>query len=71
LGLSQAGTKHWLPRLWPGLRDALTTLGGMPERNGGRVARAERRPPEPQAYLIEGTERRRHRPQEPEKPGLY
>jgi DDE superfamily endonuclease/Helix-turn-helix of DDE superfamily endonuclease len=70
-GLSQSGTNQWIHRLLPVLRDALTTLGVMPERNGRRFARAERRHPEPQEYIIDGTERRRQRPKEPEKQGLY
>jgi len=70
-GLSQSGTNQWLHRLLPVLRDALTTLGVMPARDGGRFAQSERRHDEPLAYIIDGTERRRQRPKKPEKQGLY
>jgi hypothetical protein len=43
----------------------------MPERDGRRFAQAERRKHEPRDYLIDGTERRRQRPQKPEKQALH
>jgi hypothetical protein len=70
-GMSQAGVNQWIQRLLPVLRDALTTLGVMPEREGGRFAHSERRHREPLDYIIDGTERRRQRPKKPKKQGLY
>jgi DDE superfamily endonuclease len=69
--MSQAGTNQWVHRLLPVLRDALRLLGVMPERDGHRVAQAERRRKEPRDYIIDGTERRRQRPQKPEKQALH
>jgi hypothetical protein len=69
-GMSQSGTNQWLPRLLPIVRTALTSLGVMPERNGPQFAQAERRRAEPRDYIIDGTERRRQRPKNPEKQAL-
>jgi DDE superfamily endonuclease len=46
-------------------------IGVMPEREGQKFARAERRKREPAAYIIDGTERRRQRPKKPEKQALH
>ena len=70
-GMSQSGANQWVPRLLPVLRDALSALGVMPERDGRRFAQAERRKHEPRDYIIDGTERRRQRPQKPEKQALH
>lgn len=70
-GLSQSGANQWVHRLLPVLRDALSALGVMPEREGRRFAQAERRKKEPRDYIIDGTERRRQRPQKPEKQLLH
>lgn len=52
------------------LRTALTALEVMPAREGRQFAQAERRQNEPRDYLSDGTARRRHRPQRPEKQPL-
>lgn len=68
--LSQPSANQWLPRLWPILRSALAALGVKPERVGRKFAQAERETPEPHEYLIDGTERQRQRPKNPEKQAL-
>jgi Helix-turn-helix of DDE superfamily endonuclease/DDE superfamily endonuclease len=70
-GMSQSGTNHWIHRLLPFLRTALADLGVRPEREGHQFARAERRTAEPRDYIIDGTERRRQRPKDPEKQALF
>ncbi len=70
-GLSQSSANHWIHRLLPILRDALTDMGVMPEREGGQFARSERTQKEAPAYIIDGTERRRERPKKPEKQALH
>lgn len=62
-GLSQSRTNDWIHRLLPILERALDRLGVMPERDGSRLARRE---PHSQ-LIIDGTERRRQRPKNPEK----
>jgi hypothetical protein len=70
-GIGQSDANQWIHRLLPVVREALTALGVMPERNGRHFAQAERRKDEPQDYIIDGTERRRQRPKNPEKQALY
>ncbi len=69
--MSQSSANEWLHRLLPVLRDALTAIGVMPEREGQKFARAERSKREPADYIIDGTERRRQRPKKPEKQALH
>lgn len=69
--LSQSGANQWIHRLLPVLREALNILGVLPERKGRRFAQAERRQQESREYIIDGTERRRQRPQKPEKQALH
>jgi hypothetical protein len=66
-GLSQPQVNHWLRRLLPVLRDALDELGVLPEREGQAFAEAE---PSPR-LIIDGTERRRQRPKNPEKQAAH
>ena len=70
-GLSQSSANEWIHRLLPILESALTALKVMPERDGRKFAQAERRQAEPLDYIIDGTERRRQRPQKPEKQALH
>lgn len=70
-GVTQPAANQWLHRLLPVLRDALTAIGVMPERDGDQFAQAERRRGESATYIIDGTERRRQRPKSPEKQALY
>lgn len=69
--LSQSSANHWIHRLLPVLRDALTDMGVMPERDGDHFALAERKQKQSPDYIIDGTERRRQRPKEPEKQALH
>ena len=66
-GLSQAQTNEWVHRLMPVLNITLDRLGYAPERDP--VAFAHRGTPAapPLALQIDGTERRRQRPKNPEK----
>ena len=65
-GLSQPQANAWIHRLLPVLQRALQTLGMRPERDASHVATS------PLALeggslemVIDGTERRRQRPQDP------
>ncbi len=70
-GLSQAQTNYWLHRLLPTLVQALDDLEVLPERDPRRFAQHERRRGEPLDLTIDGTERRRQRPQHKEKQALH
>ncbi len=70
-GMSQAAANQQIHRLLPVLRDALTTLKVMPERDGEQFAQAERRYKGSAIYIIDGTERRRQRPKDKEKQALH
>ena len=65
-GLSQPQANYWLHRLLPVLQRALQTLGMRPERDASQVATS---PLTLEGDLLEmaidGTERRRQRPQDP------
>jgi hypothetical protein len=69
--MSQAAANQWIHRLLPVLQAALTALGVRPERDGKEFAKAERRHRESPDYLIDGTDRRRFRPKNPEKQALH
>jgi hypothetical protein len=70
-GMSQSSANEWIHRLLPILRDALTTLGVMPERDGEKFAVSECQHAAPRDYIIDGTERRRQRPKKPDKQALH
>lgn len=70
-GISQAAANQWIHRLLPVLREALTDIGVMPERDGRQFAHSERGRAEAADYVIDGTERRRQRPKSPEKQRLH
>jgi hypothetical protein len=70
-GLSQSSANEWLHRLAPILREALSALGVMPERDGRKFAQAERHQHESADYIIDGTERRRQRPKKPKNQALH
>lgn len=69
MGASQAN--YWLQRLLPMLRTALDDLGVLPERDGRRLATMRCPFAELSALIIDGTERRRQRPRNPEKQALF
>jgi hypothetical protein len=68
-GLSQPGVNYWVHRLLPVLRSALDALGVLPERDPHGVADQPVAPPP--RLIIDGTERRRQRPKNPEKQALH
>jgi hypothetical protein len=70
-GFSQSSANHWIHHLLPVLLEALEALGVLPERDGERLAQHERRQHEPRDWVIDGTERRRQRPKNPEKQALH
>lgn len=66
-GLSRPRVNYWLRRLLPLLRDALDDLGALPERDPRAFARTGG----PRRRIIDGTERRRQRPKNPEKQAAH
>jgi hypothetical protein len=70
-GIGQSSANEWIYRLLPVLQEALTTMGVMPERDGRKFARSERKKSDPAEYIIYGTERRRQRPKKAEKQVLH
>ena len=66
-GLSQSQTNEWLQRLLPVLKRSLIRLKQMPERNPRAFATSGVTPGVPTDLIIDGTERRRQRPKNPEK----
>src|SRR4051812_1102662 len=69
IGASQAN--YWLHHLLPVLRSALDDLGVLPERDGPRLAQTPAPPASRRVVIIDGTERRRQRPKNPDKQALY
>ena len=67
-GRSTSQANHWLHRLLPVLRAALDSLGVLPERDGGQLAK---QPAGSGRLIIDGTERRRQRPKNPEKQAAH
>jgi Helix-turn-helix of DDE superfamily endonuclease/DDE superfamily endonuclease len=70
-GFSASQANYWLHRLLPVLRAALDDLGFLPERDGGRLAGRAAEPGARPTLIIDGTERRRQRPKQPEKQALH
>ena len=68
-GLSQAQANDWIHRLMPVLNIALQQLHYAPERNPVAFPQSGATSDRPPALLIDGTERRRQRPKNPEKQG--
>jgi len=69
-GLSQSRANRWLPRLLPMVKQALDELGGVPSREPAHVAKQERGSQEGVELIIDGTDRRRQRPKNPETQAL-
>lgn len=69
--MSQSRANEWIHRLLPILKTALGDLGVLPERNPQQFAQHEKRQKSSREYIIDGTERRRQRPKNPEKQALY
>jgi hypothetical protein len=70
-GLRQSRTNYWIHYLLPILKDALNNLGVLPERDPRQFAQQEKRQGGSRDYIIDGTERRRQRPTNPEKQVLH
>jgi hypothetical protein len=64
-GLSQPQANYWIHRLLPVLQRALAALGQTPERDASRVADSPLALEGAPELAIDGTERRRQRPQDP------
>jgi len=65
--LSQSRVNEWIHRLLPILKGALDELGVLPEREPGHFAQSESQHGEPPDLIIDGTERRRQRPKDPQR----
>jgi hypothetical protein len=65
--LSQPRVNEWIHRLLPLLKAALDDLGVLPEREPEHFAQSEARHGERPDFIIDGTERRRQRPKNPDK----
>jgi hypothetical protein len=69
--LSQPRVNYWIHRLLPVLQEVLADRGDCPERKAGRFADHPASGPSPPRLIIDGTERRRQRPKNPEKQALH
>ena len=65
-GMSQPSANRYLRQLLPDLAEALDRLGMMPERDGPQLAAHERRQGEAHDLIVDGVERRRQRPKNPQ-----
>src|SRR5262249_48598111 len=70
-GLSQPGVNYWIHRLLPILREALDSLGVLPERDPDDFARSQTAAGIEPRLIIDGTERRRQRPKDPAAHALH
>jgi hypothetical protein len=64
-GLSQAQTNYWIHHLLPVVQAALGELDLLPERDGSQVAENALALEGTPDFALDGTERRRQRPQDP------
>lgn len=62
-GLSQERANEWIHRLLPVLQETLAVLGMRPERDAQALAHTELMQALPADLVLDGTERRRQRPQ--------
>ena len=69
--MSQPSANEWIHVLLPVLAEALDTLGVMPEREGPQAARQARRAGEPADLIVDGVERRRQRPKDPQIQAIH
>lgn len=68
---SQPRVNAWVHRLLPVLKVALDEVGVLPEREPQRFAQSEQLHGERPNLIIDGTERRRQRPKDPEKQAAH
>jgi hypothetical protein len=69
--LSQSGVNYWIHRLLPILRESLNELDALPERAPSHFAQRQSASGEDPQLIIDGTERRRQRPKNPEKQAAH
>lgn len=69
--MSQPTANRYIRQLLPVLADALDKLGMMPERDGSRLARPAVSATETNDLIIDGVERTRQRPKNPEKQRVH
>ena len=69
--LSQPQVNYWIHHLMPVLQQALKDLGDCPERNASHFAQSQAAAEAEPLLIIDGTERRRQRPKNPEKQALH
>ena len=65
------GVNYWLHRLLPLLQEALDELGVLPERDPSNFAESQAATGEGSRLIIDGTERRRQRPKNPENQAAH
>jgi Helix-turn-helix of DDE superfamily endonuclease/DDE superfamily endonuclease len=70
-GLSATRVNFWIHHLLPVLRDALDRLDVLPQREPVALAREPLTVGKERRLLIDGTDRRRQRPKNPEKQALH
>ena len=70
-GISQGRANEWIHRLLPILKQALDTLGVLPERDPKKFKAKEENRKDAADSIIDGTERRRQRPKKAEKQALH
>ena len=70
-GLDVSKVNEWIHRLLPVVREALDTLGVLPERDAQAFAKAQAQRRTGRDVIIDGTERRRQRPKKAEKQRLH
>jgi len=69
--LSQSRANGWIHYLLPALLEALDELGVLPERDPQQFAQSAKQAGQTPELIIDGTERRRQRPKNPEKQALH
>jgi hypothetical protein len=69
--LSQPRVNYWIHRLLPILHETLDALGVLPERDGRHFAQSQAACGAGPRLVIDGTERRRQRPKNPEKQAAH
>ena len=70
-GISQGRANEWIHRLLPILKQALDTLGVLPERDPKKFKAKEENRKDAKDSIIDSTERRRQRPKQKEKQALH
>jgi hypothetical protein len=69
--LSQPRVNYWIHRLLPILHGALDDLGVLPERDPSHFAQTQAASGQDLRLIIDGTDRRRQRPKNPEKQAVH